>query len=386
MPSNRTIILQHKDEMVYSKEFFEMRIPKEIDVLFYTICLLCVVLLGVVIFGRIDDVVKADGIVRTQGNVSSVKNVLSGKILELNYKPGQKVEEGDVLYTIDPSDYDIQKENLVMNKEYLELCMKGNESLIKSYYDGKNRVSKADSIPYAKFESYLAEVKKLSIQEGIAQQEYNKELKMPELARVRYNIEMKRKEYNLARSTLEAYKKSFIADLYAEKKDLEMQYEALRQNLTQLENKFVYLSMRAPVTGYIQEVSSLNAGDYVGENTDILNIIPNDSKNFRVEIQVASKDIGKITSGMKVKYRLSAFPYFEYRGAEGVITSVDPDIHSDGKEALYYSVYGDIDRVEFSNRHGDSFPIRAGIETNARIVIGNTTILYYILKKMDFLY
>lgn len=363
-----------------------MQTPKEINVLLFTVYLLCAIALGIIIFGKIDDVIKCTGIVRTRGNVSSVKNVISGKIKELNFHPGQKVLQGDILYSLDTSDYDIQKENLMMNKEYLELRLNGNTLLLNSFETGENLVPPTDTVSYTKFESYMAELEKLSIKESIALQEYDKEIKQHELGRVRYNIQMKKKEYNLAKTTLEAYKKSFSAELYAEKKDLEMQYEVIKQNLIQLENQFAYLTVKAPVEGFVQEVSSLNVGDYIGEDEEVLNIIPNDSKNFRVEIQVASKDIGKIAVNMKVKYRLSAFPYFEYSGAEGVITSIDPDIHSTGKDGLYYSVYGDIDRVEFSNRHGDSFPIRAGIETNARIVTGTDTILYYILKKMDFLY
>ena len=44
-----------------------------------------------------------------------------------------------------------------------------------------------------------------------------------------------------------------------------------------------------------------------------MNIVPNDNENFRVEIQISPKDMGKITEGKKVKYRLSAFPFYEYQ-------------------------------------------------------------------------
>ena len=107
---------------------------------------------------------------------------------------------------------------------------------------------------------------------------------------------------------------------------------------------------------------------------------------FRVEMQISPKDMGKIKSGLKVKYRLSAFPFFEYKGAEGIITAVDPDIRSGNNGLLYYIVYADLDRVVFKNRHGDSFPVRSGLETDARIVLETESIIYYILRKIDFLY
>ena len=382
----KAIVLQHNAEMEYSREFFDLQVPKETNILLYAICLLCLVAFAAITFGRIDDVTKANGIVRTQGNVSSVRNVIAGKIEEIHYSPGQKVCKDDVLYSLDPSLYNVQQENLSMNKKHLEEQMEGNEWLIKSFEADKNLVPEKNAVARTQFESYLSEKQSLAIKTAIAEQEYNKELNEPEGLRVPYKIKLAKKEYELAKSSLEAYKKSFASSLSSSKESLELQYKALCQNITQLETQFSYLHVTAPVDGYIQELSSLNIGDYVEADKVVLNIVPNDTRNFRVEIQVPSKDIGKIAAGMKVKYRLAAFPYFEYRGAEGRITSVDPDIQMAGTGQPFYCVYADIDRVEFGNRHGDTFPIRAGIETNARIVTGTNTILHYILKKMDFMY
>ena len=44
-----------------------------------------------------------------------------------------------------------------------------------------------------------------------------------------------------------------------------------------------------------------------------------------------------------------------------------------------------MDRAEFSNRKGKTYPVKVGLETDARIVLERDTILKLILKKMDFL-
>lgn len=77
--------------MVYSKEFLQLKIPSEVRAMLYVIVLLVLTAIVLVFFGKIDDVIKVDGIVRTEENVSSVKNVISGKIITKNSKPGQKV-------------------------------------------------------------------------------------------------------------------------------------------------------------------------------------------------------------------------------------------------------------------------------------------------------
>ena len=94
----------------------------------------------------------------------------------------------------------------------------------------------------------------------------------------------------------------------------------------------------------------------------VINVVPSHDKNFRVEMAVGPKDIGEIVPGMAVKYRISAFPFFEYKGAQGIITSIDPNIRQNSDGRLFYQVYADIDRISFMNKKGEEYPIRAGLE------------------------
>ena len=226
----------------------------------------------------------------------------------------------------------------------------------------------------------------LEIKTEIAEREYQFENTKPSTIRNSYEVESKMQTYKLAQADLNSFKSNFIANINSEMNEKLISYFECQQNISKLDNQNIFLEVKAPMDGYVQEIASLNVGDYLEANSRVLNIVPNDNENFRVEIRIMPKDMGKIMIGQKVKYRLSAFPYFEYKGAEGVITSIDPDIRSDAEaNRMYYSVYADIDRIAFSNRHGESFPIRAGLETDVRIVMERKTILYFVLKKLDFI-
>ena len=115
----KIIILRHQNEMKFSREFFQMEIPKELSLMVYIIVSICLIILSVIIFGRIDDVIKTNGFVRTKDNVSSVNNVIAGKIIELNYKPGEKICKNDVLYRIDASSYEAQRN--ILSYKWLKL-------------------------------------------------------------------------------------------------------------------------------------------------------------------------------------------------------------------------------------------------------------------------
>lgn len=382
----RVIVLRHQNDMQYSREFFQMEIPKELSLIVYTIISICLIALCIILFGHIDDVVKTNGHVRTKDNVSSVSNVIAGKIIELNYKPGEKVNKGEILYKIDSTTYDAQKNMLMHEKEDLGKKIAGLETLITSYEYDKNVCNIEDALSYSRFEAYLKNKEVLEIKTEIAKKEYNFENKKPETIRNTYDVGMKLEAYNLALADLNSYKTNFIATINSELNERLVTAYENEQNLQKLDNQFLFLEVKSPMNGYIQEIASLNVGDYLEANSKVLNIIPNDNENFRVEIRIAPKDMGKISIGQKVKYRLSAFPYFEYKGAEGVITSIDPDIRTSPEgDRAYYSVYADIDRIIFSNRHGEVFPIRAGLETDVRIVLERKPIIFYILKKLDFI-
>ena len=382
----KVIVLKHQNDMKYSREFFQMEIPKELSLIVYVILSICAIILCVIFFGRIDDVIKTNGFVRTKDNVSSVNNVIAGKIVELNYKPGEKVNKDFVLYKIDSSTYEAQRNMLIYEKEDLEKKINGLGSLQLSYNENINLCDKNDNLSFSRFEAYLQNKEVLEIKAEIAEREYQFENNKPSTIRNSYEVESKLQTYNLAKADLNSFKTNFIANINSEMNEKLISYFECQQNISKLDNQNLFLEIKAPMDGYVQEIASLNVGDYLEANSKVLNIVPNDNENFRVEIRISPKDMGKIMIGQKVKYRLSAFPYFEYKGAEGVITSIDPDIRTTAEgDRAYYSVYADIDRIAFSNRHGESFPIRAGLETDVRIVMERRPIIYFILKKLDFI-
>ena len=137
-------------------------------------------------FGKIDDVIKVSGVVRTKENISSVKNVISGKIIEKNYKPGQQIRKGDFLYKIDPAIYDSQRENLVSEKSNLEERLRGIEELSLSYAKNENFVDKSNEVAFSRFESYKINAEKLLIQKKISYQNLSDEQNLPKNLRNPY--------------------------------------------------------------------------------------------------------------------------------------------------------------------------------------------------------
>ena len=367
----------------------------------YSIFLLFLAGMVLVFFGKVDEVVKAGGIVRANGNVSQVRNVIAGKVTNIYFKPGQEVEEGNVLFTIDSSIYDSRRENLISEREKCLKTLDGLEELLKSYGEKRNCVSPENQVAYSRFESFMTSREKLLVQRNISLSALKNERALPQAMKNLKILNEKELAFSYDEKNLKSFEADFFRSLTQEKDELQLTFSKVEQEINQLDSQYEFLSILAPVRGFVQQLSSLNVGDYLEAGAPVVNLIPSKCESYKVEIQIPPKDMGKISEGLRVKYRLSAFPFFEYRGAEGVIQALDPDIRLAGAgtiagsgsgggnlsggaaSGLYYVVYADIDRVNFENRRGESFPIRAGLQTDARIVLKTQPLLTLIMRKMD---
>lgn len=374
-----------KNHLPATREYFLLSVPKENGVLLYSILAFVIILILVVSFCKIDDVVKGKGVVRVSGNVSSVENMVSGKISSIYYVRGERIEEGALLYTMDTTMLDLQKENLRQREKDISQKLTDAEILKASLNANKNLCDKSNQKTWYKFETYLNEKKEHEIRLALARTAYNLEEKKPNAFTNPTVLKQKEMELNYARSSLEAYTSKFSSAINSEIYEYSLTMERNRTEIEAIDKQYEFLNVTAPVSGYVQEFSSLNIGDFLEKGTKVLNIVPDGSKAFRVEISLSPKDMGKICKGLDVKYRLSAFPFFDYRGADGKITAVDPDIRKFEDEKYFYCVYADMDKSEFSNRKGETYPVKAGLETDARIVLERDTILRLLLKKIDFI-
>lgn len=381
---NKQLVLEHSNMMYFSREIMELRVPKELEFVFYTVICLVLITFGLLSYMKVNDVVKANGIVKTQMNNSCVKNVISGQINEIFYGPDQFVEKDEVLYTLKDDLFVSLKADLLNRMELNEKKLTCTDKLMESFYAEKNLVSGKDVFVYSQLDEYLKTVAYKESQIELLKYQYEVEKKKPEVMVNPQKVYEAFMNYQLSVEELDKYKASFLADVVQRKVELESEREQLSQEMRRLEEQYLFLVVKAPVSGFVQEISSLNTGDYIFSDQSVMNIIPNDEKNFRIQLNVPTKDIREISPGMEVKLRLSAFPFFEYKGAVGKVTAIDSDVRQSSNGGLYYCVYCDIDRTEFEGKKNISYPLRPGIEVNARIVLEKVTVMNFILRKLDF--
>ncbi len=154
-------ILIDINKMSDSRELYETRPNPWFSVLIYTMLTIVIVALTWMYFGRIDIVVKSDGIIRPNSQVATVINTYGGKLEEVYIKDGSSVEEGDILYII-------EHEELLDELKYYEDQLSDTEDTIqklgrykKSIEDETNYFENKEDEEeyYTKTKSYLLNYK-----------------------------------------------------------------------------------------------------------------------------------------------------------------------------------------------------------------------------------
>lgn len=154
-------ILMNINEMSDSREVYESKPNPIFTIFIYTILGIIAVALIWTYFGRIDIVVKSEGILRPNSQVATVLNIYGGTLEEVFINDGSLVNEGDILYII-------EHKNLLTELDYYSKQLSETDNTLrmlnkykKSVEDGVNYFTDIPSEEeyFVKTKSYLVNYK-----------------------------------------------------------------------------------------------------------------------------------------------------------------------------------------------------------------------------------
>ena len=377
------VILMLPDRLDYSQEVLLYREPKELSLTVWIIASLFAAVLCWIVFGKAEEVVRAKGLVRPISNISQVKNAVPGEIVGLYYENGERVEKGELLLQIDARSLKAKEEALKSAYEKLVVKTEGLRQTEKSFYGSSACIDKRNTEAFTRFQAFSYQKELLEKRYALAEKTRKEALCMPSDAITGARLRELEYEANIQFLNLETHKASFIKEISAEYAQCVVELEDLKSQAEQVRQNIKNSSVYAPIAGTVQEISSLNKNDYLFADQKILNIVPDGSSAYKAELKIPAKMSGKLEKGMRVKLRFPAFPFHEFGGAEGGIVSIDPDATADAGGMLYFTVLTDIDTSFLEDRKRRRYPIKSGLEAEARIILKERTILWYILKQLD---
>lgn len=370
-----------------TNEFLQKKEPFSLHLLIFIICTLIIAGICWICFGKMEVVVKADGIVRPKENISTVSNIVSGKITKKLYKPGQIVFKDEVLYLIDKNTFEKQLELYKNKLIQLENKNNGLKYLSESIKKNKNMFPKNETINLEefilKYKNYQIECQKLKIVLTKSEDDLKIENSLPVNSTTKQKKVDLKYQRDFAEIEYNKYINNFQENLLQSTQEIQLEIEEIINLITQTEETISHTKITSPVDGTVMEISSLNEGDFILTNQQVLKIIPFTSEENRIELQVSSSDIGKIKEGHKIKYRFPAFPYYDFKGLTGTIKTINPDVSISESGRMYFTVIGNVDTGTLKNKQGEAYFITPGLSVQARIIQKEKRIIEWLLEKIN---
>ncbi len=115
-------------------------------------------------FGEIDDYVKANGVIRPNEKISSIKNKIDGKVDKNFLEEGKSVKKGDTLFTIEYMGLELQRDAAVKELGKARKELENTVKLKKSVLDERNYFNENSEDEKAYYNRYLKYITDLEIQ------------------------------------------------------------------------------------------------------------------------------------------------------------------------------------------------------------------------------
>lgn len=376
--------LQPYDKLSHTQEILLGSVPTAYRVNIWIICLVILLAILWATFGEMEEVVRTTGRIRPQLNISTVANIVPGKITGIFFYPGQEVKEGSLLLEVDSQALNTQLKALNAQEMRYQERIKGLYHVQQSFAVKKNVVPENLIEARSRFASFLSqtEILEVNLSENAISWEEEKKL-LPNATTINAVREVENK-MKRAQLDFQKYQSDFILEIKREEEGLLLELAKVQSQIYETEQSLLQCQIRAPLDGLVQIQSSLNAGDFLRSGQEILKIVPQKEDRLKIELYVPSTLAGKILEGSKVAIRFPSLPFHEFGGVTGTIEKVSPDINVDEKGQGIFTIYSSINEDILRDRQGREYPLKVGLQVDGRIILKKQSIFYSLLEKLDF--
>jgi HlyD family secretion protein len=303
--------------------------------------------------------------------------------MSVSFRPGQSVNAGQALLRIDPAPYLSRGSALKAQFDQAAHQLSGISWILTSLDQKENLVPDVFADAKSRFSAFWSEQERIKFGNEQDRVRWQEEQRLPAAATTPIRIRDLEWQYRKSSLELQSHSDDFESQIMSEKSSTALHLAELKSEIDQNELAVSQTTVCAPVTGTVQEIASLNPGDYLQSSQEILKVIPNQLDDLRVELHVAPNSIGKLTVGMSVRLRFPAFQYFQFGGANGRILAIDPDVSQPNNGDPFFTVLTDLDRKSMTDKKGSSYSIKVGLSADARIVLKARSVLDFVLDQMS---
>lgn len=357
-----------------SRLLFEKKLPA-----FGFILLLIITcsLVGVIIwsiYAKKPYMIIAQGTV-TSSDSSYVMPVYTGEIEQCYLEEGKLVEEGEVLFTIKSTDYNVQEEQLEESRQSYEKQKEQSERLVQSIKDDINYFDASeaeDELYYSTFEAYKAQVTQNTFDASMYQA---------------YGYSEEQIENELEKNQGKVSEIYYSAIRSAENmvQEAQTQIDAIDAQLLAIGSGQAEYSVKAAGTGILHLLADYKSGMVVQTGSAVGTITP-ENADVLIEAYVSTADMARMEEGDKVELAVDGLVQSVYGNISGTVKTIDSNVTSiEGKDGSSNSVFKI--KVEPSedyvvSKTGKKVNLSNGMTVETRIIYDEVTYFNYVIEKL----
>lgn len=319
--------------------------------------------------------IQAQGIV-TSTDSNYVMCTYTGQIVNCAMQEGMLVQEGDTLFSIKSTDYDLQENQLKENRKIYEERISKYELLVKSIKTDENLFDVSnpeDELYYSIYEAYKAQIAQSTLDTstykayGYSDEQIGEELKKNQSKIIQIYYE-----------TIQSAENA-IADAKLQLASIDSQLVAIKSG----QNAYV---VTASASGVLHLLGNYKDGMVVQTTTAVATITPQNSGQI-IEGYVSTSDMARMHEGDRVQIVVDGLSQSVYGTISGTILQIDSNItaqESGNRTTQVFRILVEMDADYVLSRQGDKVDIVNGMTAVVRICYDKVTYFNYVLEKLGF--
>ena len=324
--------------------------------------------------------VDCSGVIRSLKNKIEVKLSSSGMLEELYISENKYVKKGELLLKV-KSQILVDRSNfLVEKKKQLQDLLHDLDVLIHKKNSNIESNLKTNDL-LSVYSVYIQQVNELEDKLTIMKQELKKDEILFNNNALSHS-EVVKKQYELKNliSQLKIHKERSKQQWQSEKLRYSNELKELESKRFQLKKEKELYEIKAPISGYIQNLSGIQKGSFVQAGQPICIITPNDE--LVGEFYISPKDIGLIKENSKIKIQVLAFNYNDWGFLQGQISDISNDVFEINKQ-IYFKSKCKLSSSFLTLKNGYKGNLRNGMTIGGHIIVAKRTILQLVFDDVN---
>lgn len=311
----------------------------------------------------------------TNSNAGYVMTAYSGVIEESYMYEGKLVNEGDVLFTIKSTDYNLQQEQLLLNKKTYEDKLGKLEQLVKSIKEDVNYFNAStpeDSFYYNAYETYKSQIVQNTF-DATTYKAYG------------YSDEQIAVELEKNRGKISEIYYSALQSAQNSIEDVKLQIASIDSQLAAIGSGQTEYNIKAMTTGTMHMMADYKCGMVVQAGSAVATITPQNS-DILIEAYVSTADMARIEKGDTVQIAVDGLIQSVYGNVTGTVEAIDSNLTSlESENGQSNSVFKIRIRPHSNyviSKSGKKVNLSNGMTVEAKIIYDEITYFDYLLEKL----